>query len=144
MRGERDDHTLQPTALVNQTYINLITSLGADVEDRSHFLCLAARKMRHILIDHARKRNAHRHGGSFTRVTLGDDVTAQAPTYDIIDFDRALTELESLHQDQARVIELRYMIGLTVDEVARELELSPRTVKNHTRFAKAWLRQHLE
>ncbi len=143
MARERADHTLQPTALVNEAYLNLTASLTADIADRTHFLRLAARKMRHILVDHARGRSAARRGGGMQRVTLSDGLLANEPEYDLMDLDDALNQLEKLHEEHALVIDLRYIVGLTVEEVATELGLSPRTVKEHTRFAKAWLRQQL-
>ena len=142
MAGERVDHTLQPTALVHEAYVRLISS-GANITDRPHFLRLAARTMRRILIDEARKRKADKAGGQHTHISLHDDAGVVFPKVDMIDFDRALTKLEELDERQAMVIELRFFIGLTVDEVANELKVSPRTVKTDTQVASAWLRREL-
>lgn len=142
MAGERADHTLQPTALVHEAYVRLISS-GANIADRPHFLRLAARTMRRILIDEARKRKADKAGGQHTHISLHDDAGVVFPKVDMIDFDRALTKLEELDERQAMVIELRFFIGLTVDEVAAELKVSPRTVKTDTQVASAWLRREL-
>ena len=143
MAGERLDHTLQPTALVHEAYVRLISS-GANITDRPHFLRLAARTMRRILIDEARKRKADKAGGQHTHISLHDDAGVVFPKVDMIDFDRALTKLEELDERQAMVVELRFFIGLTVDEVATELKVSPRTVKTDTQVAPAWLRRELE
>lgn len=142
MGGERDNHTLQPTALVHEAYMRLVAT-GVTIENRVHFLRLAARTMRRILIDHARKKGAPKHGGPFTLVTLTDEAGLVFPEADMIDFDRALDKLESLDARQAEVVELRYVIGLTVEEVATELRVSPRTIKGDTRVALAWLRREL-
>lgn len=136
MAGERPNHTLQPTALVHEAYVRLIAS-GAKIENRAHFLRLAARTMRRILIDLGRKRK-------FTFVPLPDDAGGIFPDVDTIDFDRALDKLEKLDARQALIVELRLFIGLTVDEVAAELGVSPRTVKGDTAVALAWLRRELE
>lgn len=136
MAGERPNHTLQPTALVHEAYMRLIKS-GAKIDDRAHFLRLAARTMRRILIDLGRKKK-------FTFVPLPDDAGVIFPDVDTIDFDRALEELEKLDARQALIVELRLFIGLTVDEVAAELGVSPRTVKGDTAIALAWLRRELE
>jgi RNA polymerase sigma factor (TIGR02999 family) len=143
MGGERANHTLQPTALVNEAFLRIAESSPIAIEDRVHFLRLAARTMRHILVDHARKKGAARHGGAMTRVTLTDDITAAAPTWDLLELDEALHRLEQLSERQAMIIEMRYIIGLTVEEVAKEIGVSERTVKGDTRVAMAWLRRAL-
>jgi len=140
MMGERADHPLQATALVHEAYMRLIGS-GAKIENRAHFLRLAARTMRRILIDEARKRNAG--GGEYTHITLHDDAGFVFPKVDMIDLDRALDKLEQLDERQALVFELRFFIGLTVEEVAAELRVSARTIKTDTQVASAWLRREL-
>jgi RNA polymerase sigma factor (TIGR02999 family) len=140
MAGEAAGHTLQPTALVHEAYMRLIGS-GAKIENRAHFLRLAARTMRRILIDEARKRNAG--GGEYTHITLHDDAGFVFPKVDMIDLDRALDKLEQLDERQALVFELRFFIGLTVEEVAAELRVSARTIKTDTQVASAWLRREL-
>ncbi len=142
MAGERVDHPLQPTALVHEAYMRLMAS-GARITDRAHFLRLAARTMRRILIDEARRRNANRAGGEHTHITLHDDAGVVFPKVDMIDFDRALARLEELDERQAMVVELRFFIGLTVEEVAAELGVSARTIKTDTQVASAWLRREL-
>jgi RNA polymerase sigma factor (TIGR02999 family) len=144
MGTERPNHTLQPTALVNEAFIRLAKANPAVIKDRVHFLRLAARTMRRVLVDYARAAETARRGGFMTRVTLSDDASAVSPRYDIIDVDRALEELATLHPRQADILELRYIVGLTVEEAAIELRVSPKTVKNDTRVAMAWLRRELE
>jgi len=142
MGGERDNHTLQPTALVHEAYMRLVAS-GVTIENRLQFLRLAARTMRRILVDHARQKGTDRRGGFMTRVTLTDDAGLAWPDIDLIDLDRALEKLEQLDERQASIVEMRFVIGLTVDEVAAELGVSPRTIKGDTRVAMAWLRREL-
>ena len=137
MAGERPDHPLQSTALVHEAYMRLINS-GAKVENRAHFLRLASRTMWRILIEEARKRRA-----GAAHITLYDDAGVVFPRVDMIDFDRALRRLDELDERQAMVVELRFLIGLTVEEVATELDVSPRTIKSDTAFAVAWLRREL-
>jgi len=144
MGGERPDHTLQPTALVHEAFLKVAASSPVAITDRVHFLRLAARTMRRILVDHARKKGAARHGGYMTRVSLSDDIGAASPTFDLLALDEALEKLETLSERQATIIETRYIIGLTVEEVAKELGLSERTIKGETRVAMAWLRRELE
>lgn len=140
MAGERPGHPLQSTALVHEAYMRLIHS-GAKIENRAHFLRLASRTMRRILIEEARRRKAG--GGRHTHITLYDEAGVVFPRVDMIDFDRALSRLEELNERQALVIELRFLIGLTVEEVGTELDVSPRTIKSDTAFAVAWLRREL-
>ena len=140
MAGERPDHPLQSTALVHEAYMRLVNS-GAKVENRAHFLRLASRTMRRILIEEARRRKAG--GVRHTHITLYDEAGVVFPKVDMIDFDRALSRLEELNERQALVVELRFLIGLTVEEVATELDVSPRTIKGDTAFAVAWLRREL-
>jgi len=140
MAGERPDHPLQSTALVHEAYMRLINS-GAKIENRAHFLRLASRTMRRVLIEEARRRKAG--GVRHTHITLYDEAGVVFPKVDMIDFDRALSRLEELNERQALVVELRFLIGLTVEEVGTELDLSPRTIKSDTAFAVAWLRREL-
>jgi RNA polymerase sigma-70 factor, ECF subfamily len=143
MARERANHTLQPTALVNEAFIRLAKSGAVNISDRAHFLRLAARTMRRILVDHAREKAATRRGSYVTHVSLGDAIPAPSSTFDLLALDVGLEKLAALSERQADVIQLRFFMGLTVDEVATELELSPRTIKNDTRVALAWLRREL-
>jgi len=141
-RGQRDGHTLQATALVNEAYLKLVGNAGlADVQDRTHFFRLAARAMRQILVDHARKRRAAKRGGDdCARLTLKDDlVGAVEVDEELLDVDQALTELAALDPEQARLVELRFFAGLEVDEVAAVLGVSKSTVEREWRAARAWL-----
>jgi len=137
MAGERPGHALQSTALVHEAYMRLINS-GAKVENRAHFLRLASRTMWRILIEEARRRKVN-----MAHITLYDEAGVVFPKVDMIDFDRALTRLEELNERQALVVDLRFLVGLTVEEVAAELNLSERTIKGDTAFAVAWLRREL-
>ncbi len=142
-RGERSGHTLQTTALVNEAYLKLV---GANVpwQDRVHFFAVAARCMRRVLVDHARARDSAKRGGGLIRVTLGEELDSKDP--EILDFvalDQALATLESQDERKGRAIELHYVAGLTVDEIARLLEISAPTVKKDLRFGRAFLRDAL-
>jgi len=143
MRDERADHTLQPTALVNEAWLKLARGEPVDWRDRTHFIAVAARAMRQILVDSGRRKRA----GKRT-----DDSAASAKLWmetgvgsvDLIDLDQALTRLEALAPDQARLVELRYFGGLTIDEAAEVMETSPATANRAWRAARAWLYARLE
>lgn len=143
MAGERAGATLQTTALIHEAYIRLKAS-NVKVESRLHFLRLVARTMRRVLIDEARRREGEKYGGDWIRVTLSDSAGVVFSRFDMIDFDRALEKLAKLHERQATVVDLRFFLGFSVEEVAAELGVSPRTVKGDTRVALAWLRRELE
>lgn len=141
---ERIDHILQPTALVNELYLRLVQQRSASWENRAQFFAVAAQLMRRILVDHARAQAAAKRGGSTPRLSLSeaDDIGVE-PAFEVLAVDRALTRLARLDADQARIVELRYFSGLTVDETAHVLGTSPRTVKREWRLAKAWLYEQL-
>ena len=145
MRSERGDHTLQPTALVHEAFLRLADDTGA-IENRRHFFGVAASAMRRILVEHARARHAAKRGGHAPRVSI-DDVAVAAPAaldpVDLESLDAALTELARHDPRQARVVELRYFAGLTVEEAADVLGASPRTVKRDWQMARAWLRREM-
>lgn len=140
LRAERPDHTLQPTALVHEAFLRLVDQTRADIHDRSHFFAVAAQSMRRILIDHARHCRAAKRRAPGQRITLAEAVD-QAPVteVDLLRLDDALTRLAALSPRQARVVELRYFGGLTVEQAAAVLDVSPRTVKGDWRVARAWL-----
>ena len=139
LRGERAQHTLQPTALVNEAYLRLSGLSRMDWQDRAHFVRMAARVMREVLVDHARRRDAAKRDGGH-RVTLtGLDLPAEAADVDVVALDSALVRLEQIDADKARVVELRYFGGLTIEETAEALGISPATVKRHWTAARAWL-----
>jgi RNA polymerase sigma factor (TIGR02999 family) len=144
-------HTLQPTALVHEAYIRLISgdaSVAGDAvrwEGRAHFMAVAAQAMRHVLIDHSRGRRAAKRGGDdWQGVTLDEAVAwIECDHVDILDLDEALTSLAGRSDRQARIVELRVFGGLTIDEVAGVLNVGPTTVKSEWAFARAWLKKSL-
>ena len=142
-RAERRNHTLQPTALVNEAWLRLSGAVAVTIEDRGHLLAAAAHLMREILIDHARQRaRLKRNGGE--RVTLsGLATTGPADDVDLIDLDAALERLARIDTAKARVVELRYFGGLGIEETALATGQSPATVKRHWQAARAWLAQAL-
>ncbi len=143
MRDQRPDHTLQPTALVHEVYLKLSGSSHEPV-DRAHLLATAARAMRQILVDHARAGASGKRGGGAIKVTLSLADTPSPPAIlDLLAFDEALQRLEALDGQQVRIIELRYLVGLSVEETAEALGVSPRTVKRDAAMAKAWLFREL-
>jgi RNA polymerase sigma-70 factor (ECF subfamily) len=143
-REQRAEHTLQPTALVNEAFVRMIGSNTSALESRAHFLALAAKAMRHILIDHARRKRADKRGGGLDRVTLSGVLSSSGEQpYDAIDLDEALEKLAGIDERQARVVELRFFAGLKVAEVASMLGVSDRTVELDWRMARAWLRREL-
>lgn len=144
MRRERPGRTLQTTALVHEAYLRLLKNASMSFESRAHFLGIAARAMREILIEHARGRGARKRGGGAVRLTL-DDVVAPvaAPSIDVLALDEALQRLARLDQRHARVVELRYFGGLSVEETAVAMDLSPATVKRAWTLARAWLYREL-
>lgn len=143
LRHERDDHTLQPTALVHELYLRFSGLRDMRVESRRHFYGAAAEAMRRILVDHARMRRAQKRGGANAfKVPLEDvpeAVLAGEPGVDVERLDDALQALALQAPDKVRVVELRYFAGLSVEETAAVLGLSPATVKRHWAFARAWL-----
>ncbi|MGJ8637484.1 MAG: sigma-70 family RNA polymerase sigma factor [Phycisphaerales bacterium] len=143
-RGQNQGHTLQPTALVNEALAKMIRSDSKQWESKSHFLGVAAKAMRHILIDHARKKRTSKRGGEFGRVTLsGVMISNSQEGFDALDVDEALIKLERVDQRQARIVELRFFGGLNTMQIADVLGISPRTVELDWRFARAWLRREL-
>jgi RNA polymerase sigma factor (TIGR02999 family) len=145
LKGERPDHTLQPTALVHEAYLRLVGQSNV-WQSRAHFFGIAARTMRRILVEHARRRNADKRGGGTVRVGPGIEGSAASPEPDpeILALDEALTRLEGLDPQQARIVELRFFGGLSVEETAEVAEVSTATVKRKWRTARAWLRQELD
>lgn len=141
MRGERSNHTLTPTALLNEAYLKLA---GANVEweDRSHFLCIASRTMRQVLVDYAKARQRVKRGAGARPVEL-DEIDLADPRHDptIIEVDEALTRFALQDERKARLIELLYFGGLTYEEAAQMLNVSTVTVHRDVKFAKAWLRE---
>jgi RNA polymerase sigma factor (TIGR02999 family) len=143
MAGERAGHTLEPTALANEVWLRLQASRNAGELERGEFLGLAAQAMRRILTEHARRRATAKRGGAARRTTLEGKEAAPEPVDFAIDLDAALTELERIDPDLARVVELRWYAASSTEEIAVALGLSPRTVKRRWRFARAWLQQRM-
>jgi RNA polymerase sigma-70 factor, ECF subfamily len=145
MARERRDHTLQATALVNEAFIRMTGARDVRWQDRAHFIGVSARLMRRVLVDHARSAGYRKRGGSWQRVTLTDGLAATpGPPVDVLDLDRALDALAAVDPRKSRVVELRYFGGLTVDETASVLDVSPDTVKRDWRLAKLWLLRALQ
>jgi RNA polymerase sigma factor (TIGR02999 family) len=149
-RRWRGDHTLDTTALVHEAYVKLVARNRIDVEDRAHFLALASRAMRHILCNHARAAGARKRGGDLERVsidpahvpaTAGPSAGMSPDT--LVALDDALRRLEEIDPRQSRVVECRFFGGLTVDETAAALGISPRTVKRDWQVAQAWLHREI-
>jgi RNA polymerase sigma factor (TIGR02999 family) len=142
---ERRDHSLDPTALVHELYLRLVDQRRSSWENRAQFFGVAARLMRRVLVDHARARHAEKRGGDAVFVSL--DAAADAPddstVGDVLAIDEALERLAAHDPEQVQIVELRYFAGLTVEETARVVGRSPRTVKREWRLAKAWLYQEL-
>ncbi len=137
-------HTLQTTAVVNEAYLRLVARGGSPWGDRAHFFAVSAKAMRHILIDHARARGSAKRGGGEVRVTLDEAATPRAQRApDVLALDEALERLSAQHPRRGQVVELRYFGGLTNDEIAEVLEISPATVERDWRHAQAWLYQEL-
>jgi RNA polymerase sigma-70 factor (ECF subfamily) len=137
---ERRDHTLQPTALVHEAYIRLLGQHHVHWQSRAHFVGLAAHLMRRILIDHARSHLAAKRGGLQHQITLDESLQRCEPEgVDILALDAALERLTAIDPQQGRIVELRFFGGLTVEETAVFLKISPATVKRDWRLAKAWL-----
>ena len=140
LRRERSDHTLQPTALVHETYLRLVGQRRVVWQNRAHFFGIAAQMMRRILIDYAKGQRRGKRFGAAVRVPLDDRVGAVSPPEcDLLLLDQALDELTAIDPRQARVVELRYFGGLTESEVAEVLAISQATIKRDWRIAKGWL-----
>ena len=144
MAGERPGHSLQATALVNEAYLRIIDVQHVNWQDRAHFFSVAARLMRRILVDFARSKRYKKRGGDAIKVTLTEDLPlGKEPDRDLLAIDEALESLARMDQRKARVIELRFFGGLTVEETATALKVSPETVMRDWRLAKAWLLREL-
>jgi len=143
MRAERPDHTLQATALVHEAYVRLAGS-DIDWKDRAHFMALSARMMRRILVDHAKAGRRHKRGAGAVKVSLDEVVhVGTEPAPELIELDRALDKLAEVDERKARAVELHFFGGLTYDETAEALGVSPATVARELRMARAWLYNQL-
>lgn len=144
MRRERRGHTLQTTALLNEAFLRLTDARRIRWQDRAHFLGIAARLMRRVLVDHARSRGYVKRGGGAQRVTLDERLARSGePALDVVELDRALEALAAVDARKSRLIDLRFFGGLSVEETAEVLQVSPDTVKRDWRLAKLWLLREL-
>ena len=144
LRRERNNHSLQPTALVHEAFLRLQEQRSVRWQNRSHFLAVAAQAMRRVLIDHARARRRLKRGGENSHVTLCEGIAAEeSRSVDVLALDQALERLSTVDPRQGRIVELRYFAGLSVEETAEVLKLSPATVKREWAMAKAWLHAEL-
>jgi RNA polymerase sigma factor (TIGR02999 family) len=145
MRGERANHTLQTSALIGEAYLRLIDQRRATFNNRAHFFAVSAQIMRRILVDYARSRGYAKRGGDAVHISVDDvAVVGPEPSPDLIALDEALALLANEDARKARVVELRYFAGLTVEEIGEVLEIAPVTVMRDWKFARAWLRRTLE
>ncbi len=145
LRRERRDHTLQPTALVHETYLRLVEQREADWKNRTQFFAVAAQAMRRILVDHARRHGARKRGGSWERIGLDESRRAWPgqPDVDVLALEEALGELGALDPAKVRLVELRFFAGLNLEETAAVLGVSESTVSREWRLARAWLFRRL-
>jgi len=143
MRGEREAHTLQTTALVNEAYLRLAGIDGLQWRDRAHFFAMAATLMRRVLVDHARQRGRDKRGAGVSVMSLDEHAIAAAPAVDVVALDEALERLAAVDPQQSRVVELRFFAGLSVKETAEALGISTATVKRDWSTAKLWLYNEL-
>jgi RNA polymerase sigma factor (TIGR02999 family) len=145
MRHQPPGQTLEPTALVHEAYLRLVGKAGLPMESRGHFFFAAARAMRDILVERARSKAGPKRGGPRRRVELTDGITlTEPPSEEVLALHEALEELETEDPLKARIVDLRYFAGMSVEEVADVLGLTERTVHRHWRFTKAWLKSRLE
>jgi RNA polymerase sigma factor (TIGR02999 family) len=144
MSREREDHVLQATALVNEAFLRLVDIHQVEWRNRTHFFAMAARLMRRVLVEHARARAFLKRGGGAPHVTFDENVISpQSRLRDLIALDDALKALDAVHERKARVVELRHFGGLSVEETAEVLDVSPETVMRDWKFAKNWLLREL-
>jgi RNA polymerase sigma-70 factor, ECF subfamily len=145
LRTERPDHSLQATALVNEAYLRLVDARRVNWQNRTHFLAMSARLMRRVLVDYARTKGAEKRGGDMVKVSLSEATDrADELGADVVALNDALETLEKIDERKGRIVELRFFAGLSVEETAAVLDLSPQTVARDWTFAKAWLRHELK
>ena len=145
LAGQRSDHTLQPTALVHEAYLRLVNRKAANWQGRTHFFAMAAQMMRQILVDHARMRNAAKRGGGALTLVLEDQVAGKVGiNLDLIGLDKAMKRLAILDARQSKLVELRFFGGLSIEEAARVVDVSPATAKREWATARVWLHNAME
>src|SRR6267143_1223031 len=144
MRRERPDHTLQPTALVHEVYLRFVDDMVAGLNNRADFFAAAVNLMRHVLIDHARAKQAEKRGGDVVKITLNEvQISSAQSAEELLAVDEALERLAAIDPRQARIVELRFFGGLSIEEIANVLGIVPRTVDRDWRAARVWLRREL-
>ncbi|HEY1272980.1 MAG TPA: sigma-70 family RNA polymerase sigma factor [Terriglobales bacterium] len=145
LHRERPDHTLQPTALINEAYLRLVDQNRVTWENRAQFFGIAASMMRRILVDHARGHQADKRGGSAIKLPLDEGIRGEPKQeeMELVALDAALTRLARMDPEQGRLIELRYFAGLTIEETAQVMQVSPATVKRNWTISRAWLRREI-
>jgi len=145
MAGESSDHTLQPTALVHEAWLRIVAPGQQNWQNRAHFFGVAAQIMRRLLVDHARKHNAEKRGQDFQKLSLDENIDrAVERSAELIALDDALKTLATFDEQKARMVELRYFGGLSIEETADVLGVTPTTIKRHWRLAKAWLHGEMQ
>jgi RNA polymerase sigma-70 factor (ECF subfamily) len=145
MRREREGHTLEPTAVVHEAYMRMIAGAHPTLENRAHFFALAARAMRQVLVDHARRKLADRRGGAMHPVELDDNLAlTKQQSEEVLAIHEALERLQELDSRQAHIVEMHYFAGNAVEEIASALGIGERTVKRELQFARLFLKQQLE
>ncbi|HKA36555.1 MAG TPA: ECF-type sigma factor [Thermoanaerobaculia bacterium] len=143
MSREGSGSTLQTTALVHEAYLRLASIKDLEVGSRPQFFSLAARMMRRILVDHARARRSAKRGGGAQRVTLSEEIAGESSNFDVLALDQALERLAAKDEKLVRIVELRFIAGLSVEETAKIVEVSPTTIKRESAMARAWLFREL-
>jgi len=144
LRREQPGHTMQTTALIHEAYVRLVDQRNVQWQNRAHFFGIAAQMMRRILVDHARTKKRAKRGGSAVKVSLADaTIPVKEQDLDVVALDEALNRLAEIDEQQSRVVELRFFSGLTVEETAEVMGISPATVKRDWSMAKAWLHREL-
>jgi RNA polymerase sigma factor (TIGR02999 family) len=145
LQGERRNHTLDTGAVVHEAYVKLVGLTHMTWQNRAHFLAIAAQAMRRVLVDYAVSRNAQKRGGTRQRLDIAEArLTTATPSETVVALDEALRRLEATHARLSRVVECRYFAGMSIDETARALDLSPATVKRDWQMARAWLNRELQ
>lgn len=144
MRRQPSGHTFQTTELIHETYLKLAKQGDQDWQNRAHFFGVAAKAMRHILVDYARSKQSQKRGGWQERITLGDEVAAaKGNAREVVALDDALKNLEAIDERRSRVVELKFFGGMTMDEIAEVLKISSETAKRDWKFARTWLLREL-
>jgi len=145
LRREREGHTLQTTALIHEAYLNLIKQNGVNFQNREHFFAISANMMRRILVNYANARHRQKRGGKDENLELNDSIliATKSKDLDLLALDEALTRLSKMDEQQARIVELRYFGGLTIDETSEVMGIAPATIKRDWNMTKAWLYREL-